>query len=200
MESVSDGKVACASAVYRDAFRILLHVLGAALHHFHPCFARRVEQRSLQGGATHAQAAPVPKFGICETVAISVANATNLMAGRLHAEISQRSDRPRHESFATRLVDGPLAGLDYERVKTGSRGIQRGGKSGGSGARNDEVYVVHPSLAAGVGGSESAWANAAFSVLIRTVSKPALITVNASAVIHAVWTRGRAMPSITTAT
>ena len=43
-------------------------------------------------------------------------------------------------------------------------------------------------------------ASAAFSVRIRTVSRPAFSTVNTSAVTHAVWTSGSAKPSTTTAT
>jgi hypothetical protein len=93
----------------------------------------------------------------------------------------------RHQPLAARFVDGPVAALDHDHLEARSRAEDRGGQSRRSAACDEQVD--HRSLA-----------SAAFSTPSLVRNTTALSTVNTTAVIHAVCTNGRAIPSTTTAT
>ena len=93
----------------------------------------------------------------------------------------------RHESLAAGLVDRTAATVDDHGVQPGPGRVRRGGQTRRSGAGHDQIG--HDSLV-----------SAAFSALIRALSRRPLRTVKATAVIQAVCTSGSAIPSATTAT
>ena len=103
------------------------------------------------------------------------------------AELLQMLDRMRHQALAAGLVDRAASAFDDDGLQPGLCGIDGGGQP--TGAATGDEKVDHANLA-----------KAAFSVVIRLVNRAALRTVKTRAVIHAVWTSGRAMPSATTAT
>ena len=103
------------------------------------------------------------------------------------AEAVQLRDRVWHQPFPACLVDGTDALFHDHHVKSGPRGVERGGQSGGTPTGNQQVDHWSP-------------ARAAFSTLIRVLNSTAFSTVNTDAVIQAVCTSGNAIPSTTTAT
>jgi hypothetical protein len=82
----------------------------------------------------------------------------------------------RHQSFSAGLVYCPRALFDHDDRESGR-------------ASTGHENVDHFRLA-----------RAEFSTPIRVRNSAALSTVNTSAVIHAPWTNGSAIPSTTTAT
>jgi NAD(P)-dependent dehydrogenase (short-subunit alcohol dehydrogenase family) len=93
----------------------------------------------------------------------------------------------RHQPFAAGLVDGSAAPFDDDHVKPRPCSMQRGSQA--CRATTGDEQVDHVKLD-----------SAAFSTLIRVLSRAALSTENTSAVIHPVCTNGSATPSATTAT
>ena len=92
-----------------------------------------------------------------------------------------------HQPFTTGLVDWSGAPLDDDYLESRAGAVQRGGQS--CWATSGDEQVDHVRLA-----------SAAFSTLTRVLRSAAFSTVKTSAVIHAVCTKGSAIPSATTAT
>ncbi len=97
------------------------------------------------------------------------------------------SDGVRHHPFAARLVENPTTAFDDDHLESRPRAVQRGGQTRRPAPADEQVDHVR-------------LASAVFSTLIRVLSSTALSTVKTTAVSHAVWTSGRAIPSMTTAT
>jgi hypothetical protein len=112
--------------------------------------------------------------------------ASTVTVLRLDPEAFQLPHGVRHQPFAAGLVDGSAAPFDDDHVKPRPCSMQGGGQP--RRATSDE-QVDHVKLD-----------SAAFSTLIRVLSRAALSTENTSAVIHPVCTNGSATPSATTAT
>ena len=204
MQPVGHGQVASPAAVNTDPGGVRANVLGTGIHHLHPGDPGGVQQRCLQGCAAHAPAGAMPKHGIDDPAPIGVPDAADGLPLRLNPELAQAANGSRHQALAAGFVDGTGTGLEHDGAQPGPRRVQGGGQPGRSRADDDEVGVDHRATAvevgAGGGVSASAQASAAFSDEIRTRSSPALATVKQAAVIHAVCTSGRAMPSTATAT
>ncbi|MDX6279532.1 MAG: hypothetical protein QOH03_603 [Kribbellaceae bacterium] len=110
-------------------------------------------------------------------------------AVQFHAQAPKVVDSSEGDAFATRLVDRSRARLDDDYGQAGEGGADRGGRTSRAGAGDEEVdHFV------------SAESNAASSARIRTVSNGMFSSRNTTAVTHAVWTSGNAIPSATTAT
>ena len=92
-----------------------------------------------------------------------------------------------HQPFTARLVDGSAAPLDDDYLESRADAMQCGGQSGWATAGDEQIDHVR-------------LASAAFSTRIRVLSSAAFSTEKTSAVIHAVCTKGSAIPSATTAT
>ena len=117
------------------------------------------------------------------------------VALRVDAEPRERRDRAGHEALAARLVHGRRPGLDDDHGQAREPPLDRDGEPDRSATDDQQV---------GVGGHAGAGLTdrrARSSVGIRKPSRStALSTVNATAVTHAVCTRGSAAPSTATAT
>ena len=134
--------------------------------------------------------------------AVPIADAAEIQAGWVDPELVQGPQRTRHQALAAGLVDRRRPRVDDGHHQAGAGREQRGGKAGGSGSGHQ--YVDHDGAEVRgdvtAAGADAASVRAAFSAVIRTRSSQALSTVKTTAVIHAVCTIGRAMPSTTTAT
>ena len=148
---------------------------------------RRFQQPGVQGRPAHtAPGAAVEPAGH-PALAVDVGDAVKRLARCFHPEGAQHREGMRHQPLAARFVDGSVASLDHDDLEARSRAEDRGGQPCRSAARDQQVD--HRSLA-----------SAAFSTPSRVRNTTALSTVNTTAVIHAVCTKGRAIPSTTTAT
>ncbi len=104
-----------------------------------------------------------------------------------------------HDPLAAGLVDHPIVRVDDEHGEARARSVDRRGEARRPAASDDQIEdraSAHPSLAREGTIVESA----SSSVRIRTARSHAFSRVKASAVIHAEWMSGSAMPSSTTAT
>ena len=117
-----------------------------------------------------------------------VADAMERSPGRVHAEVAQPGDRPRHQSLTAGLVEGTRSRLDHGHRQPRIAGVDRGGQPDRPAAGDEKVLHV------------AAVASARSSQRIRTASTTAFRTANATAVSQAECTSGSATPSATTAT
>ena len=146
-----------------------------------------VEKRAMQHGPAYAAPRAMAERRLDVPGAVPVADPPEWLAVRVHAKPFQVPQRMRHQAFTAGLVDRPAALFDDDHFQSGVRAVDGGGQSGR--APSDDEEVDHARLA-----------SALFSTWIRVLNKTALRIVNTTAVIHAVWTSGSAMPSAITAT
>jgi hypothetical protein len=141
----------------------------------------------VQRGPEHAAAGARPEGRLDLSIAVEVANPVEGLAFCFDAQVCQVCKGVRHHAFTAGLVDGPDAPFDDGHLESSLRAVQCGGQSRRTPAADEQVD--HDRLA-----------SAAFSTVSRVLSRTAFKTVKTTAVIHAVCTRGSAMPSTTTAT
>ena len=106
---------------------------------------------------------------------------------RVHGKPLQMAQRVRHQPFAARVVDYTPTAFGDNNFQSGPSGVNCRGQTGRAAADDEQVDHLSP-------------ASAAFSTRTRVLSNHALSVVNASAVIHALCTNGKATPSAITAT
>lgn len=150
-------------------------------------------QGGVEFGAADARAGAAPEGRLRAAPAVGVADAAQFVAAHPYAEVAQGRDAAGHDALAARLVDGGGARLDHHRLQARRRGPDRGGQSGRSAARDQDVDHVRASTA-------GRRASAPSSHRIRTAMRTALRAVNTRAVTQAPWARGSARPSAATAT
>ena len=124
-----------------------------------------------------------------------VAHSGERNAAHHDAEIAQELDARRHDAFAACLVDHAFAWLDDDDAHACEARGDRRRQSGRTASRDDDVVRRRERHA-----RASSTSIARSSTRMRTQRRSAFISVKESAVIHAEWISGSAMPSATTAT
>ncbi len=72
---------------------------------------------------------------------VGVGDAAHIGAGWVSADSLQRSQRPRHQALATRLVDCPVFGFDDAHRHPGQRGLDGGRHTDRSTSDHDDVGI-----------------------------------------------------------
>ena len=85
-------------------------------------------QPRVQRRTPHAAARPGPEARVDAALPVAVADAGQVDALDLDAEVGQARERPRHQPLAAGLVDDPGPGLDDHDVEPGAARVQRGGQ------------------------------------------------------------------------
>ena len=155
----------------------------------------RLAERLVQHESANPTARPPREVGRDMSTARDVGDAVERVSLRLDAQSRKVVESGRHESFTAGLVDRARAGLgDRDRQPCLGR-LERRDEADRAASHHEQVDVEahgRPVAVARRRARSSSWS--------RTASMGMLSTVNTSAVIQALWTRGRARPSTTTAT
>ena len=171
---------------------VVFWVIGAdpASNHRDAELGEAVGQGLVERRTAYAQAGAGAEAGVDLVVGVEVSDAVERPARQAPPPRPvQILDGAVGDALAASLVDGSRARLDDHDGQTGQCRADRGRRAGGTGAGDQEIDHL-----------SRAEFRAASSVRIRIASRGMLSTVKTSAVIHAVWTSGNAMPSATTAT
>src|SRR4051794_28281015 len=122
-------------------------------------------------------------------LAVEIPDAVEGTAVQLDSEAGQIRGSTVGDPLPARLVDRCGTWLDDYHGQTGQRGTDRRRRTGGAAPGDEEIdHLTKAEVRAGS------------SVRIRIASSGMFSTVKITAVSHAVWTSGSAMPSATTAT
>lgn len=141
----------------------------------------------MQRRSPNAEAGTGPESPGDATIPVDVRDATERLARGIRTEPVQVLHGVWHQPFAACLVDGQRTSFNSNDFQTCPCGVDRGGQSCRSTTCHKQV-------------DHRSSAKAIFSTVIRLRSSAALSTVNTNAVIHAVCTKGSAVPSSATAT
>ena len=186
MQAVRGGEVAGPELPTANRRAVLGNGPDVVAHQANSGGRCRLQQRRVQGGATHAHSDAGPEPGIDPMGLVEVGDAVKRPAAQRDTELLQLGHGVRHQALAAGLVDRPLPAVGDDDVESGPGGMQAGDQPGRSATHDEEIDHVR-------------LASARFSVPIRVRSSIAFATVNTSAVSHAVCTSGSATPSAITA-
>src|SRR5215212_440064 len=188
------------AAVHLDTVAVLTELAGTATLDLDPGRLDGGTHRRMQRGTAYATAEPAPERRLHCPLTREVADAEQVLPGRIDAEVGEGVDSARHQALAARLVDGAGTLVPHADAETRPGGVQGGRQSGGPSAHDQEV--VHRVTRAHDGSTSAPprAVNARVSTRRRTARSRALQMVNTTAVIHAEPTSGSAKPSTTTAT
>ena len=187
MQTVRRGQVAGAQIAAPDRLRVLADRAHLGADDPRPGGLRGFGERGVQFGAPHPHARTGAELGARRPATVGVGDTGERLAVHHHSERLKMTQCVRHQTLAAGLVDGSAPTVEDHHLQPRAGGVRRGGQTGRATAGDQQVD--HDSLA-----------KASFSTRIRVVSRTALRTVNTSAVIQAVCTRGSATPSAMTAT
>ena len=171
-------------------------VLPDLLHPSHQVLGAEVGRVGAQGVVQRrpADATPLPRTEqvVHVAAAVAVADAGQPVPHGIHAQAGERGQRTGHEPLAARLVHRPWPGLDHHHAQACPACLDGRGEAHRAAAHHEDVDLHR--CGATVASARSS------AGMRKPRSSTALSTVNATAVTHAVCTRGRASPSTTTAT
>ena len=177
------------AAVDGHAGDVLFHYAHPGRHRLHAHLSGPSRHLPVQTRATDASPEPGTEAVLHGEPATEVPDTAEVPPRGFDADAGQQPESAGHQPLSAGLVDGTGPRLAEQHRQTDEASLDGSGQAHRAASDHEEVRVDHDTVA-----------SARSSTGMRTARTAALASVNTRAVTHAVWTRGSATTSTTTAT
>jgi hypothetical protein len=180
--------IGCVSTPQPDTSSVLIDTGDASANALNTALVSAVSKSVNKCSPSHTPPRWMRKQVLHMSLTLGVGNTHQFMSWWVNTQLHEQRSDSGHQPFAAGFIAIRNSRLDDHGGEAGLVGKHCCGQTHGSTSHNNYSLATHVKRS-----------NARFSVGMRKPNNnTAFNTVNATAVIHALWTRGRAIPSTAT--